>query len=347
MSGRRLGGWALRWIGPALFLALLYVSDRHQIRSLLGRARLVPLLAAAAINLALLVIKAWRWREIMKLQAIDYGFAPSVRAYTIASGVASWTPGRLGDFTKAVSVSRDCGISFGRAASSVIADRLLDAFALTLVAAAGAGLLLGPVAGTVTWCLVALAGVIAWALYRWASEAGPDRATAALGRVGLSRAGRELGDAIAGLEQMTLPSGRRPATIAVVTTLVSTVLTFIQGYLVAVSLRVPMPFLRLSAGLAAASIASLLPLTVSGIGIREATLAFYLGPSGVSLGQVLSFSVAFLLIVGGSAALFGAAAYMFWRLPEARPAPVPATVAPPMPPAPPASAQAGDRGTDA
>jgi len=318
MRGRRLGGWALRWIGPALFLAFWYVSDREQIRALLGRAHLLPLLGAAAINLALLVIKSWRWREIMKLQSIDYGLAPSMRAYTIASAVASWTPGRLGDFTKAVNVSRDCGVSFGRAASSVIADRLLDAFALTLVAAAGAGFLLGPVAGTVTWCLVALAGVIAWTLYRWAGTTGSVKASAALGRVGLSRAGRELGDAIAGLEQMTQPSGRVPALVAVVTTIASTLLTFLQGYLVAVSLGVPTPFAQLAAGLAGASIASLLPLTISGIGIREATLAFYLGPSGISLGQVVSFSVAFLLIVSGSAALYGAAAYMFWKAPKAR-----------------------------
>jgi uncharacterized protein (TIRG00374 family) len=321
MRGRRLGGWALRWIGPALFLAIWYASDRAQIRALLGRAHLLPLLGAAGINLALLFIKGWRWREIMKLQAIDYGFMRSVRAYTIASAIASWTPGRLGDFTKAYAVSRDRGISFGRAASSVIADRLLDAFALTLVAAAGAGFLLGPVGGTVTYCLVALAGVIAWILYRWASEAGPERASAALGKVGLSRAGRELGDAIAGLEQMTLPSGRKPAVVALVSTVSSTLLTFLQGYLVAVSLGVPVAFLRLSAGLAGASIASLLPLTISGIGIREATLAFYLGPSGISLGQVVSFSVAFLLIVSGSAALFGALAYMFWHNPSEAPAP--------------------------
>ncbi|HZE89245.1 MAG TPA: lysylphosphatidylglycerol synthase transmembrane domain-containing protein [Verrucomicrobiae bacterium] len=319
MRGRRLGRWALRWIGPALFLAFWYVSDHAQIRGLLGRARWLPLIGSAAINLALLVIKAWRWREIMKLQAIDYGFAPSVRAYTIASAIASWTPGRLGDFTKAFSVSREKGISFGRAASSVIADRLLDAFALTLVAAAGAGFLLGPVGGTVTWCLVALAGVIAWVLYRWTSQAGPEKASAAFGRVGLARAGRELGDAIAGLEQMATPSGRRPALVAFVSTLASTLLTFLQGYLVAVSLGVPVAFLRLAAGLAGASIAALLPLTISGIGIREATLAFYLGPGGISLPQVVSFSVAFLLVVSGSAALYGALAYMFWRAPVTPP----------------------------
>ena len=54
-------------------------------------------------------------------------------------------------------------------------------------------------------------------------------------------------------------------------------------------------------------------MTISGIGLREATLAFYLSP-GVTLGQVISFSVAFLLVVSGSAALFGALAYMFWRV---------------------------------
>ncbi len=319
--GRR--SWALRWVGPALFLALWWVSDLGQVRQLLGRTRLLPLLSAAGLNLVLIVVKAWRWREIMKVQAIDYGYAQAARAYTLASALAAWTPGRLGDFMKAVSVSRHRGVSLGRAASSVIADRLLDAFALTLAAAAGAALLLGPVAGTVTWCLVALAGVIAWILYRWITSAGPERASEALGKVGLSRASQELGDALAGLEQMTRPSGRRRALLAVLATVAATVVTFIQGYLVAVSLGLGVSFVRLSAALSAASIASLLPLSVSGIGLREATLAFYLGPTGIALGEVLTFSVGFLIVVNGSAALYGALALALWRdsaaAPDVRP----------------------------
>jgi uncharacterized protein (TIRG00374 family) len=311
--------WAFRWVGPVLFIVLWQFTDLGQVRDLVGRMKSLPLVGAVLLNALLVVIKAWRWREIMKVQGIDYGYARSVRAYSIACAVAAWTPGRLGDFTKAVNVSRERKVSFGRAASSVIADRLLDAFALTLVAAAGA-LLLGTVAGTVTWCLVALACVIAWILYRWMTAEGPERASRALGRVGLSRAGQELGDALAGLEQMTRPSGRWQAAGAIAATFVATFMTFLQGYFVARSLDLHVTFPRLSAGLAGASIASLLPVSVSGIGIREATLAFYLGPSGIGLSEVLTYSVAFLIIVNGSAALIGALTHALWAGSSALPA---------------------------
>ena len=320
---RRLRRWALRCVGPVLFVVLWMTSDLGQARDLIARTRILPIAGAIAMNVAIIVVKAWRWREIMKAQSIDYPYAFAARAYTIACAFAAWTPGRLGDFTKAVSVSRDCKVSFGKAASSVIADRLMDALALTLVAAAGAGLMFGPVMATITWCLVALAAVIGWILFRWASAAGAHRTRAALGKVGLARAGVEMGDALEGLESMARrPSGRRALLAAVPATLAATLITFFQGWLVARSMNLDVSFLRLSAGLGAASIASLLPLSISGIGLREATLVVFLGPDGLGLGEVLTFSVAFLILVNGSAAFFGAVTHALW--PQHAPAPDPA-----------------------
>jgi uncharacterized protein (TIRG00374 family) len=285
--------------------------------ALIERTRALPLFLAAAMNVAIILLKSWRWREVMKAQAIDYPYPLAIRSYTIASALAAWTPGRLGDFSKAVSVARDRTISFGSAASSVIADRLLDALALTLVAAAGAGLLLGPVARTVTWCLLALAVVIGYVLLRWAGTHGAARTREALNNVGLTTASAEVGDALEGLERMTHRSGRRALASAIPATLGATFLVFLQGYLVAQSLGLPVGFMRLSAALGAASIASLLPLSVSGIGLREATLTVFLSASQIRLGEVLAFSFAFLIIVNGSVALLGALTHAAWPKPSA------------------------------
>jgi hypothetical protein len=313
-SAGAIRDWAFRWIGPALFVVLWWASDLGQVRALAGRAVAAPMAAAAALNLVIIVLKAWRWREIMKVQAIPYPFAGAVRAYTIASALAAWTPGRLGDFSKALSVSRERTVSFGRAASSVIADRLLDVLALTLVAAGGA-YLLGPVAGTVTWCLAALACVVAWILYRWATTEGHGRAGRALGRVGLARAGRQVEEALAGLGAVAWPSWPRALAAVAPATVAATLLTFLQGFLVARGLMLSIPFWRLAAALGAASLASLLPLSVSGIGIREAAMMLYLAPAGLGLPEVLTFSVAFLIVVNGSAAFLGAATHAAWPSP--------------------------------
>ena len=310
--------WLPRAIGPILFGVLWWATDLGQAGTLLSRAKPWPLVVAALINLAIIVVKAWRWREIMKTQAIQYHYLSAVRSYTIASALAAWSPGRIGDFSKALSVSRERGVTFGSAASSVIADRLLDALTLTAVAATGGALLLGPVGSTVTWCMVALGLVIAYVLTRWASTTTARRTRDARGRVGLGGAGAQVEDALAGLSRMALPSGRRALVTAVPATLAATLMTFTQGYLVAWSLGIDVTFIRLSAGLGAASIASLLPLSISGIGLREATLAVFLGSTSIPLVDILTFSVTFLLVVNGSAALWGTLTHALWpRPPEA------------------------------
>lgn len=311
--------WLPRAIGPLLFIALWWFSDLGHAGDLLHRAKPWPLVAAALINLAIILVKAWRWREIMRSQAIEYGYRAAIRSYTIAAGLAAWSPGRLGDFTKAINVSREKGVSFGRAASSVIADRLLDALVLTVVAAAGGASLLGPVGSTVTWCLVALAAVIAYVLTRWAGTSTAKRTREALGSIGLAGAGSQVEDALEGLGGFARPSGRRALATALPATFLSTLMTFCQGYLVALSLGVGVGFLRLSAGLGAASMASLLPLSVAGIGLREATLAVFLGPINIRLAEVLTFSAAFLVVVNGSAALWGALTHALWPPPPDAP----------------------------
>lgn len=313
--------WLPRAIGPLLFLALWWFSDLGRVGSLIAKAKPWPLAVAALLNLAIIVLKAWRWRVIMKVQAIDYPYLSAVRSYTIAAALAAWSPGRIGDFSKALSVSREQGVSFGSAASSVIADRLLDLLVLTVIAAAGGASLLGPVGSTVTWCLVALAIVIAYVLTRWAGTATARRTREALGRVGLGTAGNQVEDALEGLGRMARPSGRRAVVWSIPATLVCTLMTFTQGYLVALSLGIAVSFIRLSAGLGAASIASLLPLSISGIGLREAALAVFLGPADIRLADILTFSVTFLIVINGSAAMWGALTHALWPRPaEFKPA---------------------------
>lgn len=311
----RIPRWALRWIGPVLFAGLWWLSDLGEARSLIGRMRTLPLLAAAGMNLAVIGVKAWRWRDIMRAQAIHYPYPLAVRSYAIAMALAAWTPGKLGDFSRAVSVSRERNVSFGSAASSVIADRLLDFLVLTIVAAAGAGLLLGPVTATVTWCLVALAVVFAYILARWASVSGARRTREALLRVGLAGAGAQMGDALEGLQQMTGSPGRRILISALPSTLVGVVLTFLQWYLIVWSMGVDVSFFRVAAGLSAGTVASLLPVTISGIGLREMTLAVFLGPAGVGLGEVLALSIALLIVINGGFALIGAIVHAAWPKP--------------------------------
>ena len=135
-------------------------------------------------------------------------------------------------------------------------------------------------------------------------------------RLGLAAGaiGEESRAALDGLRQLR----GRHLILPVAATVLATALTFAQGYLVARAMGLLVGFWPLSVALAAVSITSLLPISVAGLGTREATLAILLAPAGVGLADTLGFSLAYLITVSGSLALIGLLVWMIKPAPHAR-----------------------------
>jgi uncharacterized membrane protein YbhN (UPF0104 family) len=312
--------FAWRWIGPAVFVALIWNTDLSQVGEAWRRGRPALLLAAAGLNAIIMLVKAWRWRRLMQLQDIHFRIGPAVRYYVIGSALGAWTPGRLGDLVRVLAVHRDRSVRIGRAASSVIADRLLDVLALAGVAAVGAAFLPGAHGPLRLAAGIGAAAVPAWLLIHKTQNGlvrcFAERIGGKFGRFGA--AGEEVGAVLDGLADLARPELIVPVGL----TAIATVVTFVQGYLVALSLGLDVGFWTLAVALAAVSIASLLPITVAGVGTREATLLLFLAHAGIQWHQIIAFSLAHVVAISGSLALMGAVAWML------RPAPSRAIVTP-------------------
>ena len=312
---KRFGGILYRIVGPVLFLALILSTDMTQVKQIWRNGRPLPITIAALLSIVVILVKAARWRRLMTYQGIHYAFPAVARYYAIASALGAWTPGRLGDFSKAVAVQRDCHVGLGRAVSSVIADRLMDAVVLGAVATAGAVFLPGEHA----WWLAgagALAVILgAWILFHKtrgtvavpALRRGAERIVGVADRTirSLGATRGEIGEAIDGLVVLA-----RPRSLAIVTTVASTLVVFIQGFMMARSLGLNVGFWTMSVALSAVSIGSLVPISVAGFGTREAMLALFLVPAGVSMPQIIGFSLAYFVVISGTLALIGAAAWV-------------------------------------
>jgi len=131
-------------LGLAIAVGLLYWVLRgtsfHDILTHLRNARLLPLLAAVAIATSTFVIRAVRWRIL--LRAEDGGPIPwNALWHAIAMGfMANNTlPFRLGELVRSYAASRLARVSLATALSSVAVERALDL--LTLVALLGVALL--------------------------------------------------------------------------------------------------------------------------------------------------------------------------------------------------------------
>ena len=122
-----------RFAGLAILAILLWQSDRQALIDLLHLADGYLVAIAIGLNLPLVALKAVRWCWLLQGQGISYGIGRATVAYFSSIFLGLLTPGRLGEFVKMLHVSQDCGISTGRAFSSVLADRLCDFYFLSLV----------------------------------------------------------------------------------------------------------------------------------------------------------------------------------------------------------------------
>ncbi len=282
----------LRLIGFVLLGVLLAKIDKGQFLGVLGKAALPLVIAAIALNIPGILIKSLRWRWLLSAQGISYGITPSTLAYFGSIFIGLLTPGRLGEFVKALHVSKDCGVSSGRAFSSVLADRLFDLYALAIVG----GVALINLGTFSTQILVAILGLMALVLvlplvlllnsrtFAWGQTLG-----ARMGKIGRKLLGPEgwLVELREGLKALS-PSW---TLLGVALTVLAYGVFYLQAYLLAVALHLDASILVVSYAVALGSLITLIPISISGIGTREAGIVAYLGAHGVSAEAALGFSL--------------------------------------------------------
>jgi uncharacterized protein (TIRG00374 family) len=94
----------------------------------------------------------------------------------------------------------------------------------------------------------------------------------------------------------------------VVLTVVTYLLFFCQCYLVSRALDLPATFFTLAAAMAMTNLIALLPISIAGLGTREAALFLLLGSTGVSLEFILTYSMAIFIVTFVVTGLMGSVA---------------------------------------
>jgi uncharacterized protein (TIRG00374 family) len=307
----------LRSLGLLLLAFLLWRLDRNAITETLRRSdlRLVALSVAGIVPLIL--VKTVRWQRILAAQSIRFALWPALLAYFSSLFAGFLTPGRLGEFVKALHVQRAGAASSATAFASVLADRLFDLYALLAIGAAALAAL--PRAGS-GWT----AGLLLAALFL------PPLLLLHDGVFGLLQAsamrlhtwgGKLLGpqswlaEVRAGLRRLT---GRELA-LAVLLTIGAYAMFFGQCYLLAQAVGLHIGVAPVAYAVALGSLVTLLPLSISGLGTREAAMIAYLGAAGVSSETALGFSLLVFatFYVGGG--LLGLVAWWLQPLPQINP----------------------------
>ncbi|MFZ5876629.1 MAG: lysylphosphatidylglycerol synthase transmembrane domain-containing protein [Nitrospirota bacterium] len=272
---------------------LVYLFTRIELESvarLMAAAAWGWVVAAFLLYLALQGLCAWRWLLLARVLNLDGTWSRFVRYYYVGMFFNLFLPtGVGGDVYRCYYVARSAA-DWRRAIISVLADRGVG-FGTMCAIAATATLIFGR---------VSLPSWMAWAL------AGGMVALVVLLAVGLLAARGPLASLRASAP-LVIEFFRRPGTLAFVAGLSF----LLQGLVVVVTifnamalgLDVPLAFYFILIPLIA--VATMIPVSLNGLGVREGAFVFFMAQVGVPEAQALSLALLWLVVLTASSAIGG------------------------------------------
>jgi uncharacterized membrane protein YbhN (UPF0104 family) len=311
--GRRALALALKLLVSAGLLALLISrTDTARLWAQVRSASLPWLGAALALYCAMLLGSAWRWWLLLSAQRISVPGQRLVASCLVATFFNNFLPSNIGgDVIRIRDTAAPAG-SRTLAATIVLIDRGLGLLGLVLVAAIGAtaaGGLTGSPAAPVSplWLWVGLALAMGASAPAFLAPAGVGRLLQPLRVFHAEWVG-------ARIERITDALSRfreRPTALAGCFAGAVFVQAVLVGYYVAVArgMHIQIPAAHLAVIVPVSFVVQMLPVSLNGFGVREATFSFYFTRLGLPLESALALS----LVGAGLIMLFslsGAVAYV-------------------------------------
>jgi uncharacterized membrane protein YbhN (UPF0104 family) len=268
---------------------------------------------ALATYLLMILASAWRWDILLRAQHVRLSFRALTSSFLVATFFNNFLPSNIGGDVIRIADTAPAAGSKTLATTVVLMDRGIGLLGLVMVAAIGASAgsrlgSLGPVHPSMLWgALTAGALLVAPALV------SPHRFVQLLQPLKILHAEwvEERLERLAGALARFRQAPGALASCFIGALLVQTVL--VGFYLaIAYSMRVPIGFAELAFIVPITFIVQMLPVSLNGFGVREATFGFYFSRLGLPLESALlvSFMGAALIMLFS---LSGAAVYLTRR----------------------------------
>lgn len=314
---KRLISILLPLIGLALFAFIVKSTGPSRIIDTFRLVSPREIAISLVLVIVITVVRGVRWRYLMSVVGIHYTLARATMVWTIGFFASAVTPAKVGDAVRVFYVRNDTGRSFGEAFLTVFIDRLWDLF---FILVAGVVTVLAysrlytqiPSVWILIIAVVAIVGVITVALRRdmmkrilrplfnmLIPERHKDK---------LSINFNSFYDALRDYGR-----GWKQHVVAGLLTILCWGLIFGLAFYIACSLDLDIAPGYLALIWPIITLVELVPVSISGLGTRDATMIYFFSLVGLTSAQAVGFSLAYLLIGTYMTALFG---FIFWlRLP--------------------------------
>jgi glycosyltransferase 2 family protein len=279
-----------------LFIIILFRADLGTILQNIKDVRPFYLVIGALFGMPILIIKSFCWNYLKKKQNIHYSFKDSFLMYGAGLYIGGVTPGRIGEVSRAFYLKKD-GHSFGKSLVSIILERLADFTILLTFIFIGSLFLLKIFRQQILICLA----IVLFSIFI----------------IVLSLKARLIKSGIKKIFSIFIPNRHqkswklnfqdfisdikvykiRDYVFVFLITAISWIFYCVEIYIIAQSVNITtVPFLHLSVIVVMVGLITLIPISISGIGTRDAALILFLTPFLIPKEQIIVFSSLILLI---------------------------------------------------
>jgi len=285
----------IKIIGIAILVVILLKTDIHAVYTHLKNIRLFPLIISILLIIPLIALKSYRWHRLLVRSDIPSPFLKSVIFYFSSNYIGLITPGRLGEISKALFLKQYGYSSLSYAMPGVIIDRVSDLYLLLLFSLTGIcyfDIFKNNIISysVITITVIAVCSLPFFIIFRLESA--------------VNWISRQFSKRTAGKWEVALDLFAEGFSVLINTelfytffiTLLSYLIYFYQNYLIADSLNLNISYFTMIQIISLATLIAFIPISIAGLGTREAILIFLFQQIGLSSDKTLSFAVLFNLV---------------------------------------------------
>jgi len=285
-----------RWlpiIGIALFVYILFKLDVGSIINVVANANINYLLIAILFVVLLFFPQTLKWWVIARKQKINVGFLEAFKINIIANYYGFITPSKLGAIVRAGYLKKYAG-GFAKGVSNFVLDKVLDLSSLFFLAIVFSYIFRDKLQILNAGYLILLFGVLIFALFVLIKK---ERSKFFLGIVFRKFVPKKLKQkAKIAFDSFyeDMPSYGFLLGVFLINIL-TWIMIYLISYFIGLSLGINLSFIYFLAILPIATVVAQIPITISGLGTREATMIGLFGLFNIE--PVLVFSMSMIAII--------------------------------------------------
>jgi glycosyltransferase 2 family protein len=282
-------------ISAGLIYWILRGTNLSEIFIALRGAAFPLLIIAFTMHLMGFTISAFRWRLLLRSRGSDASIRFLVESYIVGMFFNNFLPSTIGGDVYRTYDSWRLGQSKSSALAVVFVDRFLGLMALVLfalLAMLNANQLTESIPSLSLWLGLGMVGMVG---FIWLLFAPPRWLPGYVANLKLP-----FGNKIRTILESFLAFQGQPGVLlkALLLSILLQINVIVHYYLIAQSLSLPVPFLGFFLIIPLATIITMLPISVNGIGVRENVYIFFFAPFAVSAPEAVAFAwIAYGMVV--------------------------------------------------